>query len=113
MPWVLDGIPDHVGELLGLVPSTGPLRFGDAYRELEPVTDGSLSPHYGQYLQIVQLGCSCGWRSSRMEAPTSACWRGHVDALAWFQDQCRRQWAAHAIDTTFSDQDAANVRAGR
>lgn len=113
MSWTLDGVPGHEGDLLGLAPVLGePTRYGDPYRELHPAFDGPSSLWYGRYLQVVQLGCTCGWRSPRIEAPTSACWQGRVEALAWFQDQCRKQWEAHAIATHFGDQEAARVRAG-
>lgn len=124
MTWIRDDTPGHEGDLLGLVvvdyarradgayAGEFTLRYGDPYRELHGATDGPSTLWYGRYLSVVQLGCTCGWRSERLEAPTSACWRGYVDALPWFQEQCRNLWAAHAKGTVFGAQEAMKARAG-
>ncbi len=112
MSWFLDSLPGHEGALLGLLPCEDARRRADWYRELTP-HDAELAKH-GIFLDQVQVGCECGWRSPRMDAPIGACyWPSYVDAPEWFTDQARTIWRAHAIATEFAKQEAASVRAER
>lgn len=120
MIWTRPDTPGHAGTLLGLVHDPDPAhrRYGDeGYRELSPVRDGPVpfTLRYGRALDVVQIGCSCGWRSERLLPPTEAeaSWWGEVRARLWFLDRCERYWGAHAKGTVFGAQEAAaKVRAG-
>lgn len=84
----------HEGYLVGLVKCDDGWRL----RELGP-DDAPRTP-----LQIVQVACDCGWRSSRLLAPFgyaqfSPCvvLRDTIDRETFdrWENQCRELWDAH------------------
>jgi len=114
MSWSHDATPGHEGYLVGLVPRVRgdhPNLEDDAWR---PLTRGdSEAAASGIYLYVVQVGCTCGWRSSRLDAPIGACWWPHlVDVSAHFAERCRTIWRAHAIATVFADREVSSTVQG-
>ena len=104
MGWLLDDTDGHEGSLIGLVACPDARRRGDGFRELTAFDDEDAAA--GIYLQWLQVGCTCGWRSPRMEAPIGACWwPGHVETTTWYEAQARTIWRAHAIATTFANRE--------
>ncbi len=105
MGWMHDTAPGHEGYLVGLLPCDDARRRGDGFRELTIHDDAEAAQ--GIFLRWVQVGCACGWRSPRMDAPIDASWwPAHVATSAWFEEQCRVIWRAHAIATVFADQES-------
>ncbi len=108
MGWSNELTPGHDGYLLGLVPQRG--------SSVSKITVDAWRPLSGEdvevlYLRVVQVGCTCGWRSPRMEAPIGACWQlDHVRASDWFLEDCRIIWRAHAIATVYADRERAIAR---
>ena len=108
-PWTTDGADGHAGYLIGLLPCEDPRRREDGYRELGFHDDAVAVT--GIFLRWVQVGCTCGWRSPRMDAPIGACWwPAYVDAPEHFQEACRKDWRAHAIATVFRAQEMERVQ---
>jgi hypothetical protein len=105
--WLNDRAPRHEGYLVGIRTVTtegGSTKF----RELENADDdGREHP-----LSIVQVGCDCGWRSSRLKAPYGTRWMGRVElprdeqeretasARKPFETTCRELWREHAVGST-------------
>lgn len=95
----LDPNNEHEGYIVALVPATNP--DGTAsdwrYRELS----GEASDHPGPHdrpLHTVQVGCPCGWRSPRLDAPSGSVWVPFaVFAPEWFEDRCRELWKEHVV----------------
>ncbi len=106
MGWSNELTPGHDGAILGLKACTDPRSRTDGYRELS--ADDDESDDIGP-LAIVQVGCSCGWRSPRMEGAISATWlSGSVQASEWFLAECKAIWLTHAIEAAVkTDQDQA------
>lgn len=105
MGWTNDAAPGHEGHLVGLLACDDARRRGDGFRELTIHDDRAATK--GIFLRWVQVGCDCGWRSPRLDAPIGACWwSAYVDAPEWFEEECRVIWRAHAIVTAFADQAA-------
>jgi hypothetical protein len=101
MGWGNDSAPGHEGYLVGLLECDDVRRRGDGFRELTIHDDAEAAK--GIFLRWVQVGCACGWRSPRREAPIGACWwSAYVDAPEWFEEECRIIWRAHAIATAFA-----------
>jgi len=74
----------------------------DSWRPLTPGDDAI------GYLRVVQVGCSCGWRSERVDAPIGTGWRqATVHVSEWFERECRLIWRTHAIVTTAAKEEAA------
>jgi len=102
MGWTNDAAPEHEGSLVGLRACDDARRRGDGFRELTIHDDADAAK--GIFLRWVQVGCACGWRSPRLEAPIGACWwSAYVDAPEWFEEECRMIWRAHAMTTAVTD----------
>jgi len=106
MPLSCGDTPGHEGTLIGLVKVPAgdqPSRFGDAFRELTEADAGPLYP------AGVQVGCTCGWRSERLDVPIDCCWTAAaLETSEWFDARGRNLWRAHAIATVFE----AKARSG-
>jgi hypothetical protein len=106
MSWSNELTPGHAGYLVGLKACDDARRRVDGYRELTAADDDDTGP-----VALVQVGCACGWRSSRLEGAISVCWwAGSLHASDWFLEECRIAWRAHAIATVFADRARAIVR---
>lgn len=89
---------DHEGGLVGVIEERGHLR------ELSYPGDSEIPP---QHVTVVQVGCSCGWRSQRLRAPTGTLWhpfsvtlpeRERASAspgLPTFEDRAAALWEEH------------------
>jgi hypothetical protein len=104
--WTSDSTPGHAGYLVALTPRADVGRvamqvlIGDD--EWRPLGSADVD-HEGAYLRVVQVGCTCGWRSSRVEAPISARWWPQgIDVADWFDEQMRKLWVSHARATVFT-----------
>lgn len=98
MGWFIEDKPHHEGYLVGLVREE---RGGWTYwRELAYPAD----QHRAEGdITTVQVGCECGWRSSRLVAPALTKWAPHVVVLEpdlrshrEFEEQARALWNRHA-----------------
>jgi len=104
MTWTSELIAGHAGYLVGLVPATiGNFTIADdAWRPLRRGDDAI------GYLRVIQVGCSCGWRSERLEAPIGTGWRhAAVEVSEFHEAEYRKIWRAHAIATVFAKEAAA------
>lgn len=112
MGWMTceDGTEGHEGYLIGLVPEIGKTIDGGEYesevlRELTYHRDGSRQENVP--LQWVCVGCECGWRSSRLRAPSGTFWTpchvslasGRDDSISeGYEESARKIWVAHVAD---------------
>lgn len=93
----LDPDARHEGYLVGLVPAAN--RDGTLstwrYRELSSES-GDDPGRTDQPLRTVQVGCECGWRSPRLDAPWGTMWVPFmVFAPEAFEEDARRYWREH------------------
>jgi hypothetical protein len=106
MGWSNELTPGHEGYLVGLKACEDKRARMDGYRELTPMDDEDTGP-----VAIVQVGCTCGWRSPRQDGAISASWwGGMMHASDWFLEECRKTWRAHAIATVYADRERAIVK---
>lgn len=88
MGWFHPDRPGHEGFLVALVPdgSGGHRELG--YRS----SDEERRP-----VDLVQVGCECGWRSARMQAPDGTEYAPYiVHAPEAFEEACKKLWTHHA-----------------
>lgn len=92
---------EHEGYLIGLVDDGG----RGLFRELTLRHDGNIQDAI--QLEHVSVGCDCGWRSSRMRAPSGTEWtpcqvwlaQGRDDSIAeGYEESARKIWLAHVAD---------------
>jgi hypothetical protein len=90
MGWSTESAPGCEGYLVAIEPVPG---HEWRYRELTHADDG----HRGEVrLTRVQVGCECGWRSPRIDAPIGTNWYpSSVEAPAWFEEDARKRWHEH------------------
>lgn len=86
MGWLRDDKPGHEGYVVGLV------RSDAGWRELGGTEDGPDRP-----LTYVQVGCDCGWRSSRLRAPFGTTWMPSIVCLPReaHEDRAYAIWDEH------------------
>ncbi|MBE7524684.1 MAG: hypothetical protein HS109_20275 [Burkholderiales bacterium] len=91
--------PGHEGYLIGLVKDDerGLAAEGHMRRLAYPHDDGD------RRVEVLQVGCDCGWRSARFSAPTGTTWSPftvHVpDYYADAVDALKREmWERHLGD---------------
>jgi hypothetical protein len=83
MGWINDDAPHHEGYLVGL--------REDDWRYIEL---GTNDPE--QAVKVVQVGCDCGWRSPRLDAPNGTkFWPSIVVAPENFEDFALSLWKEH------------------
>jgi hypothetical protein len=114
MGWFNEQAPRHEGYLLGIRAITtegGSIGF----RALGGDDDDGRTD---LPLQIVQVGCDCGWRSQRLRAPLGTTWSGIVmlpraeqekeTAVGRkpFETVCRELWREHAVGSTVAGLEA-------
>ena len=102
--WSNELTPGHTGYLVGLVPRSHltPSLTEDHWHAL------TLGDDAGVTLRALQVGCSCGWRSSRIDAPIGTWWwQGAVQVTEYHEAEYRTIWRAHAIATVYAKEEAA------
>lgn len=100
MGWVnpdFDPECKHEGYLVGLVPAVDKDGSLSTWRYRELSAAGGDDPgRQDMPLKTVQVGCECGWRSSRITAPPTTVWVPFsVFAPQSFEDECRELWREH------------------
>ena len=99
----------HEGYLVGVVPRRGPDSW--LYRELSSANGDDDRREIP--LRFVQVGCDCGWRSPRIEAPMGThYWPSYVEAPEWFEDDCRKRWREHVKRETLTSSKPATTTDG-
>jgi hypothetical protein len=96
MGWINETAPEHEGWLVGLVPATNPDGTISDWRYHELWSSAGDDLRMEIPLRVVQVGCDCGWRSPRLQAPDGThYWPSYVHAPEWFEDACRLLWREH------------------
>lgn len=94
MGWCSDAHPEHEGFLVSLVKDDW------RFRELGDRND----THAVDDVRYVQMGCSCGWRSPRMLAPSGTRWSPCITlAAAPLEELGCELWKEHVAATTGRD----------
>lgn len=100
MGWLnYDIFPDgrHEGYFVGLLPAMNADNSKSDWRFRELSSAAGDDPGATDWpLRSVQVGCECGWRSPRLEAPVGTVWVPFsVFAPEWFEDEARVYWREH------------------
>lgn len=99
MSWFRDEQPGHEGFMVGLVPAVNKDgRESDwRFRELNAQDDGETTE---RQVRVVQVGCSCGWRSSYLSPPRGTVWFPYCVSTPSdaFEDEVRRIWNEHHMN---------------
>lgn len=116
MSWFNEMAPRHEGYLLGIRRGTNE-RGSIVFRQLGTEREEAPLP-----IEIVQVGCDCGWRSQRLRAPHGTTWNQLVELPRHeceraedsplgrkpFEAVCRDLWREHAISSTQASLEVVN-----
>lgn len=93
MGWFFGDLPGHEGYVVGLVAELRPGGF-TAWMELAYPAE-----HLPRELpvDVIQVGCECGWRSRRFRAPAGTTWSPHIVVLGndEVESEACRLWQRH------------------
>jgi hypothetical protein len=89
MGWIHEDHPGHEGYVVGLSTRGGGVyrELGYAYSDTRPVP---------QTVEYVCVGCDCGWRSPRLQAPTGTRYEPFCVTLSEAaEERARHLWKEH------------------
>ena len=93
MGWINEDMPEHEGYPVALEQRTGSGLDSDWVQVCYP--DDTRRP-----IKVVQMGCSCGWRSARYRAPHGSDWSPFIVSFPFpigpeFEDELAELWREH------------------